>query len=94
MLSVKLTMVDFREAREWLLAESVSVVRFPERAVSVLRSGCLESLLLRSLYTDREFWESQGGADGLRPLIRAVERRGKILLQHIRDKKLKLERDL
>ncbi|XP_019123888.1 uncharacterized protein gask1a isoform X2 [Larimichthys crocea] len=67
---------------------------FPERAVSVLQSGCLESLLLRSLYTDREFWDSQGGASGLRPLIRTVERRGKILLQHIRDKKLQLKRDL
>ncbi|XP_029133752.2 uncharacterized protein gask1a [Labrus bergylta] len=67
---------------------------FPERAVSVLHSGCLESLLLRSLYTDREFWESQGGASGLRPLIRTVGHRGEILLQHIRDKKLQLERDL
>uniref|UniRef100_UPI0037E8A5B6 Golgi-associated kinase 1A n=1 Tax=Semicossyphus pulcher TaxID=241346 RepID=UPI0037E8A5B6 len=67
---------------------------FPERAVSVLRSGCLETLLLRSLYTDRIFWDSQGGASGLRPLIQSVEHRGKILLQHIRDKKLQLERDL
>lgn len=60
----------------------------------MLQSGCLESLLLHSLYTDREFWESQGGASGLRPLIRAVELRGKLLLQHIRDKKLQLKRDL
>ncbi|XP_041648687.1 Golgi-associated kinase 1A isoform X2 [Cheilinus undulatus] len=67
---------------------------FPERAVSVLHSGCLESLLLRSLYTDREFWDSQGGASGLRPLIRVVEQRGKILLQHIRDQRLQQERDL
>ncbi|KAM3873474.1 Golgi-associated kinase 1A [Diretmus argenteus] len=67
---------------------------FPEKAVSVLQSGCLESLLLRSLYTDREFWDSQGGASGLRPLIHTVEQRGKILLQHIRDKELRLNRDL
>ncbi|KAM4633839.1 Golgi-associated kinase 1A [Polymixia lowei] len=67
---------------------------FPEKAVSVLQSGCLESLLLRSLYTDREFWDSQGGASGLRPLIHTVQQRGKILLQHIRDKKLRLNRDL
>ncbi|KAM7420134.1 hypothetical protein PAMA_014714 [Pampus argenteus] len=67
---------------------------FPEKAVSVLKSGCLESLLLRSFYSDREFWDSQGGASGLRPLIRTVEQRGKILLQHIRDKKLRLKRDL
>uniref|UniRef100_A0A667ZRM2 Golgi associated kinase 1A n=1 Tax=Myripristis murdjan TaxID=586833 RepID=A0A667ZRM2_9TELE len=67
---------------------------FPEKAVSVLQSGCLESRLLHSLYTDREFWDSQGGASGLRPLIRTVEERGRILLQHIRDKKLRLNRDL
>ncbi|XP_039662289.1 Golgi-associated kinase 1B isoform X2 [Perca fluviatilis] len=67
---------------------------FPERAVSVLQSGCLHSLLLRSLYTDREFWDSRGGASGLRPLIHTVERRGQILLQHIRDRKLQLNRDL
>lgn len=74
--------------------DAVSFARFPEKAVSVLQSGCLESLLLRSLYTDREFWESRGGVSGLRPLIRTVEHRGKILLQHIRDKKLRLKRDL
>ncbi|XP_062278362.1 Golgi-associated kinase 1A [Scomber scombrus] len=67
---------------------------FPEKAVSVLQSGCLESLLLRSFYLDKEFWDSQGGGSGLRPLIRAVEQRGKILLQHIGDKKLRLKRDL
>ncbi|KAK2844062.1 hypothetical protein Q5P01_010721 [Channa striata] len=63
---------------------------FPEKAVSLLHSGCLESLLLRSLYTDREFWDSQGGARGLRPLIHMVEQRGKILLKHIKDNKLRL----
>ncbi|XP_034083841.1 Golgi-associated kinase 1A isoform X2 [Gymnodraco acuticeps] len=67
---------------------------FPENAVSVFQSGCLESLLLRSLYTDREFWDSQGGASGLRTLIHTVEQRGKILLQHIGDKKLHVNRDL
>nr|XP_046256071.1 uncharacterized protein gask1a isoform X2 [Scatophagus argus] len=67
---------------------------FPERAVSVLQSGCLESLLLRSLYTDREFWDSQGGASGLRPLIHTVEHRGNILLQHIKDKNIQVKRDL
>ncbi|KAL6108743.1 gask1a [Pungitius sinensis] len=67
---------------------------FPQRAVSVLQSGCLESLLLRSLYTDREFWDSQGGAGGLRPLVRTLQHRGKILLQHIGDMNLQLKRDL
>uniref|UniRef100_A0AAQ4P695 Golgi associated kinase 1A n=1 Tax=Gasterosteus aculeatus aculeatus TaxID=481459 RepID=A0AAQ4P695_GASAC len=67
---------------------------FPQRAVSVLQSGCLESLLLRSLYSDRAFWDSRGGAGGLGPLVRTLEHRGKILLQHIGDMKLQLKRDL
>ncbi|XP_046898387.1 Golgi-associated kinase 1A isoform X1 [Hypomesus transpacificus] len=67
---------------------------FPERAVSVLQSGCLEAMLLHSLYTDKEFWNSQGGESGVRPLIRTVEQRSRILLQHIHDKKLRLNRDL
>ncbi|KAJ7985633.1 hypothetical protein DPEC_G00354090 [Dallia pectoralis] len=67
---------------------------FPERAVSVLQSGCLESLLLSSLYTDKEFWESRGGAPGLKPLIRTVEQRGRILLQHVHDKSFNLNRYL
>ncbi|KAK0143980.1 Protein FAM198A [Merluccius polli] len=52
------------------------------------------ALLLRSLYTDREFWERHGGAGGLRTLIRTMDQRGRILLQHIRDKRLRLNRDL
>ncbi|XP_058868757.1 Golgi-associated kinase 1A-like [Acipenser ruthenus] len=65
----------------------------PETAVSVLKSGCLQIMLLRSLYTDREFWENQGRLPGLKQLIHNIERRGKILLQYIQDKKLKLHRD-
>ncbi|KAI7806953.1 Golgi-associated kinase 1A [Triplophysa rosa] len=67
---------------------------FPERSVSVLLSGCLEKMLLRSLSLDREFWVSRGGLSGLKPLIRHVEQRAKALLQHIREKKLRLNRDL
>ncbi|XP_034029801.1 Golgi-associated kinase 1A isoform X2 [Thalassophryne amazonica] len=67
---------------------------FPETAVSVLQSGCLEDLLLRSLFTDKVFWDSRGGFNGLKVLIRTVEQRGRILLQYIKDKKLRLNRDL
>ncbi|KAG7469818.1 hypothetical protein MATL_G00132830 [Megalops atlanticus] len=67
---------------------------FPERAVAVLRSGCLESMLLRSLFSDKEFWESQGGVQGLRPLVHVVQRRGEALLRHIQDRALRLSRDL
>lgn len=74
--------------------DAVSLRRFPARAVSVLQSGCLESLLLRSLYTDRIFWESRGGVRGIRPLIRTVQQRGEILLQYVREKKMQLKSDL
>ncbi|XP_062395783.1 Golgi-associated kinase 1A [Sardina pilchardus] len=67
---------------------------FPERAVSILRSGCLESMLLRSLSADRELWESRGGAEGLRPIIRTIQQRGTILLQHIQNRILRLNKDL
>lgn len=87
-------MLSLEFSLNFVHTKPVSSVRFPEKAVSVLQSGCLESLLLHSLYADREFWDSQGGASGLRPLIRTVEERGRILLQHIRDKKLRLNRDL
>uniref|UniRef100_A0A8C9QRW9 Golgi associated kinase 1A n=1 Tax=Scleropages formosus TaxID=113540 RepID=A0A8C9QRW9_SCLFO len=76
----------------FLLVEGID--EFPERAVSVLKSGCLEPMLLQSLYTDREFWESRGGLQGLGPLIHTVEKRGRTLLRHIEDRKLKLNRDL
>ncbi|XP_026084711.1 protein FAM198A-like isoform X1 [Carassius auratus] len=67
---------------------------FPERAVSVLQSGCLERMLLRSLSVDREFWVSRGKASGLKSIIRHVEQRAKALLQYIQKKKLRLSRDL
>lgn len=87
--------LDLKPVRvQHITSNAFCFVRFPEEAVSLLQSGCMESLLLRSLYTDREFWDSQGGATGLRPLIQMVEQRGKILLQHIRDNKLRLMRDL
>ncbi|XP_035261734.1 Golgi-associated kinase 1A isoform X1 [Anguilla anguilla] len=69
------------------------IKEFPEKAVAVLQSGCLESMLLRSLYTDREFWESRGGVLGLRPLIHVLQKRGEVLLRHIQDKKLRVSRD-
>lgn len=62
--------------------------RFPERAMSVLRSGCLEQHLLRSLSVDKELWESQGGAAGLRAIIHTLQHRAQILLRHIQNKRV------
>ncbi|MBN3305532.1 F198A protein, partial [Amia calva] len=70
------------------------IEEFPESAVSVLRSGCLENMLLQSLYTDREFWESRGKLKSLKQLIHNVDKRGKILLQYIQDRNLKLSTEL
>ncbi|NXA75589.1 F198A protein, partial [Thryothorus ludovicianus] len=61
---------------------------FPAAAVATLRSGRLQSLLLQSLRLDRELWESQGGAEGLRPLLRTIDRRAQILLRHIQEHNL------
>lgn len=67
---------------------------FPEKAVSVLQSGCLEKMLLHSLSVDREFWLSRGEASGLKSLIQHTEQRAKALLRHIQEKNLRLNRDL
>ncbi|XP_010005911.1 PREDICTED: protein FAM198A [Chaetura pelagica] len=66
---------------------------FPEAAVATLRSGRLQSLLLESLRLDQELWESQGGAEGLRPLLRTIDRRAQVLLQHIQEHNLTVFRD-
>ncbi|XP_058411942.1 Golgi-associated kinase 1A [Diceros bicornis minor] len=66
---------------------------FPESAVKVLASGCLENMLLKSLQMDPVFWESQGGGQGLKQVLQTLERRGQVLLEHIRKHNLTLFRD-
>nr|XP_003222246.1 PREDICTED: protein FAM198A [Anolis carolinensis] len=66
---------------------------FPKTAVTVLKSGCLQNLLLQSLYVDKEFWESQGGSDGLKDWLHTIDRRGQILLQYIQDHNLTVIED-
>ncbi|XP_067417922.1 Golgi-associated kinase 1A [Emydura macquarii macquarii] len=66
---------------------------FPDRAVAVLKSGCLQNMLLKSLYVDQEFWESQGGYQGIRHLLQAIDRRGEILLQYIQEHNLTIFKD-
>ncbi|NXK51620.1 F198A protein, partial [Chauna torquata] len=66
---------------------------FPETAVATLRSGCLGRRLLKSLYVDRELWESQGGAAGLGPLLQTLERRGQVLLRYLQEHNLTVVRD-
>ncbi|NXJ92664.1 F198A protein, partial [Corythaixoides concolor] len=61
---------------------------FPAAAVARLRSGRLQSLLLESLRVDRELWESQGGSEGLRPLLQTIDRRARILLRYIQEHNL------
>ncbi|NXC14761.1 F198A protein, partial [Corythaeola cristata] len=66
---------------------------FPAAAVARLRSGRLQSLLLESLRVDRELWESQGGSEGLRPLLRTIDRRARILLRYIQEHNLTVFED-
>ncbi|XP_073425184.1 Golgi-associated kinase 1A [Dendrobates tinctorius] len=56
---------------------------FPESAVQVLRSGCLQTMLLRSLEMDHTFWSSHGGFQGVKKLVDTIEQRGHILLKYI-----------
>nr|XP_014715565.2 Golgi-associated kinase 1A isoform X1 [Equus asinus]XP_044610505.1 Golgi-associated kinase 1A isoform X1 [Equus asinus] len=66
---------------------------FPESAVKVLASGCLQNMLIKSLRMDPVFWESQGGSQGLKQVLQTLERRGQVLLEHIRKHNLTLFRD-
>ncbi|OCT75922.1 Golgi-associated kinase 1A [Xenopus laevis] len=66
---------------------------FPSLTVQVLESGCLQNMLLKSLQFDHVFWESQGGFEGLKKLAETIDRRGKILLQYIKEHKLTLVPD-
>uniref|UniRef100_A0A6I8P3S7 Golgi associated kinase 1A n=1 Tax=Ornithorhynchus anatinus TaxID=9258 RepID=A0A6I8P3S7_ORNAN len=66
---------------------------FPKSAVSVLASGCLQNMLLKSLWGDQEFWESQGGYQGLKDLLQTIDRRGQILLEYIRNQNLTTVKD-
>ncbi|XP_008502629.2 Golgi-associated kinase 1A [Calypte anna] len=66
---------------------------FPAAAVSRLRSGRLQSLLLESLHLDQELWDSQGGTKGLRPLLQTIDRRAQVLLQYIQEHNLTVFRD-
>lgn len=67
--------------------------RFPESAVKVLASGCLQNMLLKSLWMDPVFWQSQGGRRGLERVLQTLERRGQVLLEHIREHNLTLFKD-
>lgn len=50
-------------------------------------------MLLKSLQMDPVFWESQGGQQGLQQVLQTLERRGQILLGHIRTHNLTLFAD-
>ncbi|XP_043451554.1 Golgi-associated kinase 1A [Prionailurus bengalensis] len=66
---------------------------FPESVVKVLASGCLQNMLLKSLQMDPVFWQSQGGRLGLTQVLQTLERRGQVLLEHIRKHNLTLFQD-
>ncbi|NXG92159.1 F198A protein, partial [Stercorarius parasiticus] len=66
---------------------------FPAVAVAMLRSGRLQRLMLESLSMDRDLWESQGGAEGLRPLLRTIDRRARVLLRYIQEHNLTVFED-
>ncbi|CAH2282887.1 Hypothetical predicted protein [Pelobates cultripes] len=61
---------------------------FPASVVRLLKSGCLQNMLLKSLQVDDEFWKSQGGYEGVKKLVETINRRGEILVKYIEDHNL------
>ncbi|XP_052010752.1 Golgi-associated kinase 1B [Xyrauchen texanus] len=59
------------------------IKELPDQSVSVLRSQRLREKLLQSLFLDQQYWESQGGRQGIEKLIDVIERRAKVLLTYI-----------
>ncbi|MCJ8733703.1 hypothetical protein PDJAM_G00226590 [Pangasius djambal] len=59
------------------------IKELPDVAVSVLRSQRLRQNLLQSLFVDEQFWENQGGRQGIEKLIDVIERRARVLLRYI-----------
>ncbi|XP_043920881.1 Golgi-associated kinase 1A [Protopterus annectens] len=59
------------------------IKEFPESILTMLKSGCLQNMLLHSLYIDKELWEVMGGLQGLKPMLHNIDRRGEILLEYI-----------
>lgn len=50
-------------------------------------------MLLKSLQMDPVFWESHGGQQGLKQVLQTLEKRGQVLLRHIREHNLTVVRD-
>ncbi|XP_075068513.1 Golgi-associated kinase 1A [Mixophyes fleayi] len=63
---------------------------FPGSAVQVLKSGCLQEMLLKSLQMDHIFWENQGGFQGVKTLVETIVRRAQILVEYIEKHNLTL----
>ncbi|KAG1954353.1 Golgi-associated kinase 1B [Pimephales promelas] len=59
------------------------IKELPDQSVSVLRSQRLREKLLQSLFLDQQYWDSQGGRQGIEKLIDVIERRAKVLLTYI-----------
>lgn len=59
------------------------IKELPEQSISVLRSQRLREKLLQSLFLDQQYWESQGGRQGIEKLIDVIERRAKVLLTYV-----------
>ncbi|RXN07351.1 protein FAM198B-like [Labeo rohita] len=59
------------------------IKELPDQSVSVLKSQRLREKLLQSLFLDQQYWDSQGGRQGIEKLIDVIERRAKVLLTYI-----------
>ena len=60
---------------------------FPEHALSILRSGKFRQMLLQSLFIDKVYWDGLGGRKAIEDILEVMDRRGKMLLKYVNDKK-------
>ncbi|XP_038048396.1 Golgi-associated kinase 1B-like [Patiria miniata] len=65
---------------KWILR---GINSFPARAVAMIREGRLRQMLLQSLFSDKGYWEGQGGRTAIEKILDVIDKRGEVFLQHI-----------
>lgn len=60
---------------------------FPEHVLSILRTGKFRQMLLQSLFIDKIYWEGLGGRKAIEDILDVMDRRGKMLVKYLNDKK-------
>ncbi|XP_022087326.1 protein FAM198B-like [Acanthaster planci] len=77
-------LVDFLAPEDkvdmWILR---GINSFPAQAVAMIREGRLRQSLLQSLFSDKGYWEGQGGRPAIEKILDVIDKRGRIFLKYI-----------